>query len=169
MKQVKIKMNDKIKLGAMVFVDNERMSFKKNSSGQLEACLETDDNRIKLEIIKYHQYDSKYWCLWSILFFLVSVLGIFDNRNRKNTYTVDVSYVFDLTADKNEIFIDIKKEVDSISILLNSNLNYVKNDGVCCINTNAKKRLKIEKTYKAIIRICVIIGIIVLIVLKTKK
>ena len=75
--------NFKMRIGAIsnppFTFDGEAVKFEKSGSDYV-GNFKTDKDTVELEIFRYHEMSGKLWWLFSLLFFIVSVFGIFDMR-----------------------------------------------------------------------------------------
>lgn len=59
---------------------------------------ETNKNTCDVVIYKSHNYEGKHWFWWNLLYFFISVFGIFDSKNNTKFAVIDAS--FKVTSDK---------------------------------------------------------------------
>ena len=66
----------------VIAVNGRTVSPRVNKNGNLTFSAETDGECV-LEIYRAHRYVGEKWILWNLLFFIISVFGIFDERQKK--------------------------------------------------------------------------------------
>lgn len=66
----------------VVTVDGKRVKFQKNSFGNYVARLQISDGA-RLKVISWDPILSPLWLLWEMLYFVISVFGIFDSFKDK--------------------------------------------------------------------------------------
>ena len=59
-----------------------------------------EGDKAEIVIFKTHQYIGKFWWLWSIFFYLISIFGIFDSYYNKRCLVVDFRFNVNLDKDK---------------------------------------------------------------------
>lgn len=64
-----------------VSVDGIDVPVKRGKNGQRDACrFLTEQDCVEIVVEKHYELEGKWWFLMSMLFFFISVLGIFDAR-----------------------------------------------------------------------------------------
>ena len=70
--------------------------------GLLRKCaVETESDNVEIVVYRTHHYVGKHWFWWSLLFYFVSVFGIFDVRFDKKFHVVDFRVNVDLKKTNN--------------------------------------------------------------------
>lgn len=137
-------------------IDNKSVKIVKED--KIRKCVyESDCNIAEVVICKAHHYSGKRWFWWNLLYYLISIFGVFDIRHNKKFNVIDCRFDVNLTKDttvklsikdfeNNGEFVDI--EADAV-IIEKANIQYV--DDI------AKQRHKKMKKAKIGIFISVIV------------
>ena len=145
-------------------VDEKVVKLKKKDGNTRYAVVETEKSKVDVAMYKAHHYVGKHWFWWQLLYFFVSVFGIFDIKQDKSCSVVDCRFRLNLTQDTTKAYIsicDVKEDkfaiIDTIAEIQEfSNKKYIDYVGV--------KRRNILKWIKIVIFLgCLIAGIAVLI------
>ena len=84
-------------LEGAISVNDKLVKLNKNDDGSLSYTLETDTN-VDVSIYKGHRYLSKRWFWWNLLYFFISIFGIFDTKHNKKCLVLYAS--FNISAEK---------------------------------------------------------------------
>ena len=147
-----------------ITVDGKFVKLKQEKNKGYACSIETDKNECEVFICKGHKYLGKNWFWWNLLFFVISIFGIFDMRNGKflvwdvrlkistNKDTKVVLNRADFTNGGKVVNIESDSEVEEIS-----NIQIYDNEAKV---RNAK--MKKFKTWATIISLVTIVLIIIL-------
>lgn len=73
-----------------ISIDGSEVTVRKDKNAHRDFCqYETDKDCVEVVVAKHYELEGKWWFLMSMLFFFISVLGIFDARIGKKFYTVN--------------------------------------------------------------------------------
>lgn len=81
----------------VITLDGKKIKFKKNSFGNFEAKADVRDGA-RLKLTCWDTILSPMWLLWEMLYFVISVFGIFDLRNDKIKRSFEFEAVLHPTA-----------------------------------------------------------------------
>lgn len=157
MNQVNIKVTGGIKLHPVIFIDGKQFKVKKNEFGSLQVAYETEKDSMDLQIFKYLELGGKFWFLFAILFFIISVFGILNPFYDRKCIVIDCHYVIKL-KEKNDINIVFNNLVDqgrAIEIKTENEVEEIKN--MFYVDKKVKKRWIIL----IVTQVCVWVAIIV--------
>lgn len=84
-----------------LFVDNEYVALKKNEFDSYEASIQTDKDEIEVVITRELELKSKFWWLYAIITFIVSIFGIFEPGYDRKCISVDCLFKFKLNDNNN--------------------------------------------------------------------
>ena len=73
-------------------IDGKNIPYKRNATGSYDAVYTTDKDSANILVYKYLEIRGKLWWLMSLLFFFVSVFGIFDSRYDKKCIVAHLEY-----------------------------------------------------------------------------
>lgn len=147
-----------------VSINGKRPKISKNDNGNRYCVIETSEPKAEIVMFKAHHYIGKNWFWWQLLYFFVSLFGLFDIRQDKKCLVVDCRFTIDVNQDtkvvvKRANFEDGGKYLDietTANVEVSSNKQY--------IDKEAQKKHKKMKKIKAAITICTLILAIVLVV-----
>lgn len=87
--------------GTKVCIDGQPIKLKKNEFGSAETQIQTENTDVILQIYNpKHELSGKHWFLMSILFFIVSIFGLFDKRTSKKFYSLEYSGVIPVNGNE---------------------------------------------------------------------
>lgn len=155
------------KIGALVEIEDKLVDFKKNKHGNLSSTLEVSSTSVRMKVYTpSHELTQKNWLLASLIFFVISVFGIFDRGYGRRFYKLD--YVGNLSfADGETVTLGINtygKDKKAITCMAQGFQNNETN--IFTPDTLAKKHLQILIVIKVIVWI--VLAIAVLLILKYK-
>ncbi|MBR2909835.1 MAG: hypothetical protein IKC11_05820 [Clostridia bacterium] len=147
-------------------VDEKVVKLKKKDGNTRYAVVETEKSKVDVAMYKAHHYVGKHWFWWQLLYFFVSVFGIFDIKQDKKMLVADCSFTVDVTGDtkvvlKRENFVDqgkfLKIETSS-TIEEKSNIQYIDKEAL-------KRHKKMKKAKIGIFAGVVVLAILLVILL----
>ena len=155
--------NEAVKLAT---VNDKPLKITSVTNGVGCCKMEIADNKAELAIYKTHHYSSKLWFLTNLIYFIISVFGIFDVRHDKNCPVIDCRYILYLDEEtkvnlKPFSFTDGGKvaEITSSSPVKEiSNIQY--------FDKVAQKKHKIMKGVKIALTVLSVIGVILALIIK---
>lgn len=149
---------------SVILVDGRPIHIKKNQFGSHTATYKTEKDNVNIKLVTYLDHGGIVWFLTQLIFFIISIFGIFDTHEKVN-YTV-INYEADVTLNgettltlrcypkSNTKPIEVKS--DDVSVMEKEN-SYV-------INQSAKKTIKILLLSKIILAIAMIVLLVVLLI-----
>lgn len=151
-------------MNGCITVDGKFAKIKKNKNKTYSCQVETSTDKCEVVIYKPHNYISKNWFWWNLLYFFVSIFGILDVRQDKKCVVMDGKFVIDTKQDttaiiKRQDFADGGKLANiqtEASVEELSNIQYY--------DKEARKKHKKMKKFKIAATIVSLILIVVLIV-----
>ena len=73
-----------------IYIDGNAVPVTRGKNGQRDVCqYTTDKDFVEIVVTKHYELEGKWWFIMSMLFFFISVLGIFDTRIGKRFYSVN--------------------------------------------------------------------------------
>ena len=166
MNEVNIKVTGGIKLNPVIFVDGKQLKVKKNQFGSLQATYTTDKDSIDLQIFKYLELSGKFWFLFAILFFIISVLGILNPLYDQKCIVIDCHYVVKVKekTDVNIIFKNMVDQGQAVEIKTENEVEEIKN--IYYVDKKVKKRWIILIVTQVCVWVALIITAITLLATK---
>ena len=75
-----------------MIINGKEQKIQKDKAGLRTCSVDIDSNTAEIVVYKGHYYAGRFWLFWNILFFLVSLFGIFDMRDTKKFQVVDLRF-----------------------------------------------------------------------------
>lgn len=148
----------------LIQIDNDPIKFKQNKFGNFEYNYETEKDVVNIKIQRVLELQSKFWFLWQMLFFVISLFGIFDRRLDKRCVIIDAEYNVNVNENSQiEFMLDYTKPESVLKVQSNAEIEQVKN--VSYVDKNLKKRLKILRLTKIFtaIGVVILVGVLVIV------
>lgn len=89
MNNVNLKVTGGIGLNPNVIIDNNPVKLKKNKYGSLDGNYQTENGEIELKVCRYLELSGKLWLLMSMVFFIISIFGIFNPPYDRKCIQID--------------------------------------------------------------------------------
>lgn len=158
MNKLNMKINGVNTRGLDIKIDDKKVNLLKNKFGNKTVIYETENPTVNIKIKKYLEINSKAWLLWQMLFFFLSVFGIFDFKLDKKCVIIDCEFEVKLEEITTlNLSMNYMKSLEkALKVDSNADIKEIKN--VAYVDEQAKKRMKVLKTTK----ICTFAGLIVL-------
>lgn len=166
MNKLNMKINGVNTKGLDIKIDDKKVNLTKNKFGNKAVVYETENPTVNIKIKKYLEINSKAWFLWQMLFFFLSVFGIFDLRLDKRCVILDCEFEVKLEeiTTLNLSMNYVKSLEKALKVDCNADVNEIKN--VAYVDEQAKKRIKILKIAKiCTFFILIIVSVVLLAVL----
>ena len=65
-------------------IDGKLIKAKKNKDKRYVYIIETEKEELDLDIYKWYEEESDYWLVASLIFYVITIFGIFDIKKDKN-------------------------------------------------------------------------------------
>lgn len=151
-----------------LYVDGENVKLKRNKNEKAYVySFETEKNSILVEIKYYNRLYNVNWLFMELLFFVISILGLFDIKE-KNTKYYCYKSVFSLDNQTNKILLDYPKRekadklvTTSTNLVYNEEENIIKTDDELVYRSKLLKRIKLITILSLIVTGLVAVAIIV--------
>ena len=164
MKNVRLILNNK-SLANEIYIDGKKISFTLNkNTKKLESNYQSKNDSMNLKVVQYQPLYNRLWWLMNMLFFIISIFGIFDRRN-KQKYKYEFEGNISLIDGENEIAISNPNRGENklLSLVTTNqvieNINIKEKDRV--INKR-RKLLTLSKVLFILLSIAVAITLIVI-------
>lgn len=148
---------------AVVTVNDKRVCLKKSTHDGCVGVYSTDESIVTLKIQSLpHELNEKYWWLWEIFYYIISICGLFNTFIKRNYFTYSFDCKIALSGNT-DVCLRMNPQIDGESafeVKLGEVIEYGVNSYT--YNKNIKRRA-------VIVRLCkyaswVIIGIVVIVV-----
>ena len=145
-----------------VTVNGKIAKFKK-TDGKYKCVVDCQEPTAEVVICKPNHYSTKGWFWWNLLFFIISIFGIFDMYRNKKFLTIDCSFTVSV-AENTTVQIKPIKYVDGEKFCdVVSNTYVQEHSNTQFSDTLAKKRHKtMGKAKFAIIAVSIIVTVVLL-------
>ena len=146
-----------------IAVNGKLVKPKKNKQNEYIHTVDSVDDKCEVVIYKSHQYLGKNWFWWNLLFFFVSILGIFDMWHGSQFWVVDCR--FNITSTKGTKVVITRQHFEDGGkyVLFEGDANV---EEICNIQFQdklAKKRhSKMKKIKLAMIALVVILAVLLI-------
>lgn len=145
-------------------IDGNNITLTKNKFGNLEGSFQTEKDEVQVTMFSYLELGGKFWWLMSILFFIISIFGLFNPPYDKKCLKIDYNATIKLKDNSDIVFkINNQKHADK-AILVESVCEVVEGKNNLVVDKVVKRRLRIISLCKLLAWIGVIILAILYIV-----
>ena len=123
-------------------INDEIIKFKKDKSGHAVYEHQTEDQSVEIRVFKYLEVNSPLYFLWQILFFFVSIFGVFNKPLDKHCIVVEYKAKINL---KEETNVKIKLNFlpqKKIGAVVESDTEIFEETNRVFVDKEAKKRKK---------------------------
>lgn len=143
-------------------VNGNRIKNKINKFGYLEEIIENDNDFNEIEIGIFREINCKCWFLLEILFFIISIFGIFDVKKEKKGKSLKVKLKIqgNENVDLKLIFNPFESGKEAIRVETNGNCQVIENNYY--IDEKIVKKLQILKITKIMIFILFVASIFII-------
>lgn len=147
-----------------IAVNGKVVKLKKNRDKTYNWEIETEEKRSEVVIYKSHQYFGKYWFWWSLLYFIISIFGIFDARQNKKCLVLDAKFMISTETDAKAKIVrqNFEDNAKLINIETESEVEEITN--VQYYDKQAKQKDSKMKKAKIAIAIGLLVAIVLLVV-----
>ena len=169
MNAVNITLNSPYVRSVYVFADGKMLNLKKQ--GKSRGCrVETEKDEIEITVCRITEACGRFWFLYSMLFFFISVLGIFDAKTDKRYYFIRFKTVLSLKGE-HDVTLNVNRyggdKTQQRQIAVNCVCNCFRNEyeNEFYIDEKVKKRLKALKITKLLVWLAAIVAIVATVIL----
>lgn len=133
-------------------IDGKPLQFKKDQKGQAICDFETEQSSVEVKICRYLEVNSPFYILWQLLFFFVSILGIFDKPADRHCITLTYRATINL---KEETFVKLKlnylpsKKIGAT--VVETDTQVMESENVIWVDKNARKKVVLLRVLKIFI------------------
>lgn len=163
MKKMSLSLRGGERFSPVVKVNGKALRMKKNGFGSFNADIETEEEFV-LEIYTWNSLNSPLWFLWEILYFIVSLLGIFD-WFRDREYLM-VNYRARITANDgaNVVLKYLPAEDGQKAIACEGDCAVSEEQNVYLQDNKCRTRSRVVKAAKCVAWIAIIAAVIAIII-----
>lgn len=144
------------------YVNGSRITDKKNKFGYLEEIIENDNDFNEIEILSFREINCKCWFFLEILFFIISIFGIFDVKKEKKGKSLKVKLKIqgNENVDLKLIFNPFESGKEATRVETNGSYQIMENNYY--IDEKIVKKLKILRITKIMIFILFVVSIFII-------
>lgn len=167
MNTLNLKLKGSENLGdALVYVDGEAVKFRRNEFKNLSATVKTDKDRVKIEVVKALDVGGIFWFLTQILFFIISIFGIFDVRIKKRYMSIRYECDVDLTENGSFALKCNTPRENAAAFEIETDLNTTEISNICFADEKAKRTCKMLLIAKIFTAIAIAVIAVALLIVK---
>ena len=167
MHNLSLKVNGRSSLSPDIIIDGKPAKVKKNSFGNYSINYSTEKEIVNIKIRKYLEISGNLWWLFSWLFFIISIFGIFEPRYDKRCIVIDADFDVKMDGDKTLEFAINNISENAKAITITGNAEIRENKNFFMIDKRCQKRLKIMRIAKWLTVVAIIGAIAAVIVALT--
>lgn len=152
--------------GVTVLADGNPVKLKQNEFNNSVACIDTEKDRIKIEVYRALDVGGIWWFLTQVVFFLISVFGIFDIYSKNRFLGVQFESEIRL-AGNNNLTLKGNTPLDkarAVEIETDAEVNVSCN--AYYVDVKAKKTLKALKITKILLAFAIIAVVAAVLIIK---
>lgn len=99
MAKINLQLNGIKTKNSLITVNGKVAKIRKTGFNSSNATVENVSGKAEIVVFQGHNYSGKNWFWWQILYFIVSIFGIFDRTKNKKTYVRDCRFSVDVLTD----------------------------------------------------------------------
>ena len=144
-----------------VTIDGNPVQIKRDKKTQRDFChYTTDKDCVEIVVTKHYELEGKWWFLMSMLFFFISVLGIFDVRTGKKFYSVNYRARIHLNGSNNLQLKFLRYKEGDRALELTGDAEIEELENAYCDNKQLKKRRRALIWCKVLIWLALLGGLL---------
>lgn len=163
MKKLNLKIVLNNSLESICKVNGKNLNYKKNKFGCVETVIENDNEYSEIVIYNFREINCKFWFILEILFYIVSIFGIFDVKRDKKARSLSVRIKVRMEEDNNLKIVFNQFKDGGEAIRIDGDSTYEILDNRYYIDEEALKKFKILKIAKIFAFIIILVIAILLI------
>ena len=143
-----------------VVVEGQMIKLKKNEFGTFEGAFETEKDAVTVEVFRNLELLGKLWWLYSLISFIVSVLGIFEPWYDRKCIALECKCVVTLSevSEMKINFNPLAKSGKAVVVETNSDVIEIKN--AYYVDKKAKLRWRLLLAFKIVVWVVAIILVV---------
>lgn len=152
-----------------LFVNGKRVRVKRQKDGTRRAVVSCDTAYAQVRFKRFFEVESPLFPLFSVLFFLLSGLGIFDLRASRDCRDLDLSFTLPLSG-RDELFLSfLPFAADTPAVFVNGGTPVSFAANRYLLNETVRTRLKKEKIFRHIARILGLAALAAFLIFRLRK
>ena len=168
MKELIIDVWGKFKTKPIVTIDGQRVEYERRDGGAYRIYHTSDKDKVTVRVIKILEINCKNWFLWHLLYFFISVFGLFDIRSDRKCIVYDLSFEAELIRQKTTLSVRIlRPKKKGVAADIKGDTNIAVKENSFRVDKAARRKVLIFGLLKLValaaivaLAICLIIGVI---------
>lgn len=162
MRDVEIKLTGRFGLDeTVVAIDGTPADFKRQSSGGAVCDYHTENDRINIKLYRMLDVGGALWFIVRLVFFVISIFGIFDIHRKERCLVIDFDAEIDLKECDNKITLQVNiPQENEKAVDVQTDLACRESANKYFTDTKAKKVLKALKWAKLLLAGAIIATVI---------
>ena len=147
-----------------VYIDDAPVEYTKNKNGQWICKYQTENDKVNIKVYRMLDVGGIWWFLTQILFFLISIFGIFDVHRKERCLVIDFEAEVDLREQNNITLQFTRPKENQAAINVQTDLPTQVISNSYYTDTKAKKLRKglmLTKLFTALAIIAIIIVVLI--------
>lgn len=167
MNNLQLKLRKQVNFTPLVEIDNKIVKLKKNEFGNLTTHYQTEKQEVEIKIYTLpNELGYKHWFLMSVLFYIVSIFGIFDKWYSKNYYSLEYNGKIKL-SENTVLDLTMQKPADNSKAISVREGNFEDNEtNIYKYNEKIKKRRRLLIGLKIASWALIAVGVVLYFVFK---
>ena len=145
--------------GTIIYINNEIAKPTKDKNGHETYEYETSANSVDVSLYKYLEVNSAAYFFWQILFYIISIFGLFDKRPDKGCVVLKYHATITLNGGTEVVMRVNKSKKDVTAVQLETATEVVEHENVKMTDKKAKKKLKGLKVTKIALFIAFVVSL----------
>lgn len=139
-----------------IHIDGQPVTFKNNEFGSSVCKYQTEKDKLNIKIFRVLDVGGIVWFITQLLFFIISIFGIFDVHRKERCIIVDFEIDVDL-KEENKITLQFgSPQEQGKAIEVQTDLAYEEVTNNFFVDVKAKKTLKILRVAKIILTLAIL-------------
>ncbi|MDE6691743.1 MAG: hypothetical protein K2K04_07215 [Clostridia bacterium] len=157
MRELDLKLTGRRNLGEVVVcIDDKPVKLKKSGYGNLACTYQTESDKVNIKVYRMLDVGGVVWFLTQIIFFLITIFGIFDVHRKERCWVIDFEAEVEL-KERNQLTLQCnfpRENGAAINIQTDTVCRELSN--ICYSDGSAKKKLKWLKITKLLLALAII-------------
>lgn len=166
MKQLKLILRGAEHLRPVIKIDGKAVKTKKNDFGSRTCVYNTDKDKVEVHVYKHLELAGKMWFLMNIVYFIVSLFGIFDSPYDKKCIVLDCKFMVTLKENSKVSLALNAKQQQGKAANIETDCEITELENNFYVDNTIKKRWKIALITRLVLLAIAIVTFIIILVLR---
>ena len=147
MKILNLKLQGGYEYRPIIEIDGKEVAYKRNKHEAAMITDQTEKDSVDIKIKNILEINGPWWWFMQMLFFIISIFGILNQRLEKTCYIIDYQANIDLPNEQNDVTLKINLAKDGAKAVdvLSETKSRDESTNLFTLDQTAKKRKKILK------------------------